>query len=148
MLRCLIVISYSIKAYGLISIPNNLMITKGDIVEYKVMKVDDGKNLGLGLITTIQSCSEPFLVCVHPLCIRLGDDEILNDNEMILIEDENYDSIEILMTDVVSIVDDVYFSQRPIEDRRLNPHGEHSEDVWLVKTHHLNLKSLLIEKSS
>ena len=37
------------------------------------------------------------------------------------------------INDVIQIVNDSIYTQRTIEDRVSNPHGEHAEDVWILK---------------
>ena len=113
------------------------IVTIGDIIEYPLPITCHGKTTGLAIVL---ECSEPL--CVQPLCRREEDDGFFN--EMVLIQDESQDSLLIASQDIVSIVRDVYFSQRPIEDRILNPHGEHSEDVYLIKTNELDLHRLFL----
>lgn len=96
---------------------------------------------------------------------------ILQDSEVMLVEDEDQDTKTINITSVTAIIDDYYFSQLPIEDRRndpilifdckygvnqlfisnfnyrMNPHGEHSEDTWIIKTNRLDVSKLHLEFS-
>jgi hypothetical protein len=48
---------------------------------------------------------------------------------------ENEDVPEILVKEVriLNVLSDVYWTQRIVEDRISNPHGEHAEDVWILK---------------
>jgi hypothetical protein len=39
--------------------------------------------------------------------------------------------------------DDIYLTQRIVEDRISNPHGEHAEDVWII-----NVRDLLINRTT
>jgi hypothetical protein len=117
----------------------DLKLNIGDIVEYKLPFEVVGKSYGLGLITKI--CEGPR---VHPLCCRIGE-EISDGTEIILVEDESQESQSITSNDIIRVIEDAYFSQRPIEDRKLNPHGEHSEDVYLIKTNTVDIHKLFLD---
>ena len=121
------------------SIKFSYRITIGDIIEYPLPRTYQGKSTGLGIVL---ECSEPL--CIHPLCRREEDDGLLN--ETVLIQDESQESLLVPSQDILSILNDVYFSQRPIEDRILNPHGEHSEDVYLIKTNSLDLNRIFLSE--
>ena len=121
------------------SIQSTNRISIGDIIEYPLPTPCHGKSTGLGIVL---ECSEPL--CIHPLCRREEDDKLLN--EVVLIQDESQESFFLPSKSVLSMVNDVYFSQRPIEDRILNPHGEHSEDVYLIKTNLLDLNRLFLSE--
>ena len=112
-------------------------IQVGDVVEYKLPIATYGKQLGLGVIVNVNND-----VKLHPLCYRSGED--LDDKEYVLVEDESQDPIIIVVDGIVRSIEDVYFSQRPIEDRKLNPHGEHSEDVYLIKATAIDIAKLFL----
>ena len=70
----------------------------------------------------------------------------MNEKEITFTQDESKESLLVHPDQIQSVIEDVYFSQRPIEDRILNPHGEHSEDVYLIRTSQLDLNRLFFSK--
>ena len=70
---------------------------------------------------------------VHPLCLRHSSEESEVDGESILFYDEGTDPINIDDVEILNEVDAIY-TQRVVEDRVSNPHGEHSEDAWIVES--------------
>lgn len=137
---------------GFILIPNmcifglsiqNLRLEIGDLVQYELPATggtNEGKSLlGIGLIMA------PVIgnrLQLYPLCCREGDAR--QDSEIMLVEDEDKGEVIVEGNRVHRVIPDYYFSQRPIEDRKLNPHGEHSEDVWLVKTELIDIERTLL----
>jgi hypothetical protein len=128
-----------------------IVLLQGDIVEYKLtsrerVAGDDGRRLGLGVITwelkvralrdgaadesSELGCGAESCVVtsaqVHPLCQRAeGSAELYYDEEV--------DPLPELAQDlVVRILQGTWFSQRVIEDRVRNPHGEEAEDVFFL----------------
>jgi hypothetical protein len=71
---------------------------------------------------------------LQPLAIRAssGLDEGPDIAELVLYEDEERQPLALHDVDVHGAVADVVFTQRCVEDRVSNPHGEHAEDVWVV----------------
>ena len=46
---------------------------------------------------------------------------------------QNSNNNYVPLKNIIQIVKDVEYTQRTIEDRVSNPHGEHAEDVWIMK---------------
>ena len=113
----------------------------GDIVEFILPDSPSTQTTSLGII--LSSSND---LCIQPLCIREGDDDIMNEKEITFTQDESKESLLVHPDQIQSVIEDVYFSQRPIEDRILNPHGEHSEDVYLIRTSQLDLNRLFFSK--
>lgn len=105
---------------------NNIDIKS--LFEGDVVIVSDAKQMvSLAAVTSSRT--------LQPLCLRVtsGIDELeAGGKEIILYEDEEREPLAV--TDVIlgEVIDDVIFTQRCVEDRISNPHGEHAEDVWLV----------------
>jgi hypothetical protein len=97
---------------------------EGDVVEYRLtqrerLPAGDQRVLGLGVVT--------FELKIHPLCQRKSDDPLLYyDEEQDALDPES----EAIVTRVLS---QISYSQRCIEDRRINPHGEEAEDVFEIE---------------
>jgi hypothetical protein len=76
---------------------------------------------------------------ISPLCRRPEEPDAENSPDVMLYY--NDDEKEIALSDsslsveveVVQVIDDVVYTQRTIEDRVSNPHGEHAEDVWIIR---------------
>lgn len=131
-----------------------LIYTDLDLVEYKYsctlsccltredLSVCATSSIGdtyLGVITSSKKA-------VHPLCLRthsLDDDKDAEDVDVELFCDDSVPSIAIVSDPVglqrnraliVGVVDASLccLSQRIVEDRVSNPHGEHAEDVWVL----------------
>ena len=143
---------------------NNNIWTKdlfeGDIVELK----KSNKDIELAAVIKVNKDKS---VMLHPLCIRPTEDTDDNDKDFVSISslllsstssnnknkeielyyDETINSISILFNEYDSIIniirDGVSLTQRVIEDRISNPHGEHSEDCWL-----LNLNSVVFSNNN
>jgi hypothetical protein len=106
-------------------------ICVGDVVEYKIL-TEKSITSRIGVVY-----EEGRL---HPLCRRPGDDDFDNDsNEICLFFDDEEDYVLLSDIAIVSYFEDIVFSQRTIEDRISNPHGEHSEDVYILEKQYLPL---------
>mmetsp|Transcript_7406 Transcript_7406/g.7494 ORF Transcript_7406/g.7494 Transcript_7406/m.7494 type:complete len:168 (+) Transcript_7406:241-744(+) len=64
-------------------------------------------------------------------------------NSLSFHENEHEESIDVFFVVHVFDDNDIYLTQRIVEDRISNPHGEHAEDVWII-----NLRDLMINKTS
>jgi hypothetical protein len=137
---------------------NNIIIKdvfEGDIVEYK----NNNKDIELAAVIKVNKDKS---IILHPLCLRPSDDIDDNNKDFINISsllssfnnqnkeielyyDETINSISINEYDnIINILrDGVILTQRVIEDRISNPHGEHSEDCWL-----LNLNSVIFSNNN
>lgn len=78
-----------------------------------------------------------ILVVEGRKCYRLElrpNAEIERNGEIALVfaEDESSLSVDSLQLSECRVITDITLTQRQIEDRVINPHSEHSEDVWLV----------------
>ena len=87
--------------------------------------------------------------------------EIPSDDEIYLYEDDK-DSVTVIndsnvknsvpvadsipVSNIIQVVTDVIYTQRTIEDRVSNPHGEHAEDVWIIKKS--VLRSIILSRNS
>ena len=74
---------------------------------------------------------------LQPLALRTTSGLDEGGMEIILYEDEEREPFGITEADLGDVVDDVVFTQRCVEDRVSNPHGEHAEDVWLVSNQNI-----------
>jgi hypothetical protein len=79
---------------------------------------------------------------VYPLCLR-RDSESVNGAQKegadtCLFVNDDCNSWSLHEINVTGVVDEVTYTQRVVEDRISNPHGEHSEDVWLLSTQKLD----------
>lgn len=102
-------------------------LMEGDIVEYLItqrqrengqLPPGDRRVLGLGVVNGFG--------LIHPLCRRKEDDSLLY-------YDEEQDALDEPLETVVSrVFQQVSYSQRCIENRLLNPHGEEAEDVFEI----------------
>jgi hypothetical protein len=133
-------------------------IFEGDIVELK----KSNKDIQLAAVIKVNKDKS---IILHPLCLRPSDDIDDNNKDFINISsllssfnnqnkeielyyDETINSISILYNEydnnIVNVLrDGVILTQRVIEDRISNPHGEHSEDCWL-----LNLNSVIFSNNN
>lgn len=103
-------------------------LMEGDVVEFIItaqqrakgqLPPGDGRVLGLGVVTG--------LGLIQPLCQRKADDPLL-------FWDEDQDAIEEAPASIVTrVLTQVGYSQRCIEDRKINPHGEEAEDVFEIE---------------
>lgn len=99
----------------------------GDVVAYS--SSSSIRSLLLGVINDAGN--------VHMLRQRTGDD-----NESLTFhENEFEDPLDISDVKIAHVFDEdkVYLTQRIVEDRVSNPHGEHAEDVYILKISDLQL---------
>ena len=68
---------------------------------------------------------------------ELNDETILYEHDTVPSISFKNDNIEILYA-----LNDTIYTQRCIEDRVLNPHGEHAENVWLISSEVIRKLSL------
>lgn len=87
---------------------------------------------------------------IYPLCCKeeLVQDENFDAKQELVVNlyyDENVESCKADKSSVIilAILNDVQYSQRMIEDRVSNPHGEHAEDVWTV-----NFRTAILNKET
>lgn len=123
-------------------------LSVGDVVRYNSPGKFSGHQLGVVTKTTAVDGG----VTVHPLCVRNGDEEATETSlkidkqwiettdkkELVLYydEDEPKAPLSVLSEDIQKVYDgEVSYTQRVIEDRISNPHGEHAEDLWLLQIH-------------
>lgn len=64
-------------------------------------------------------------------------------NSLSFHENEYEESLDVFFVVHVFDNNDIYLTQRIVEDRISNPHGEHAEDVWII-----NVQDLMINKTS
>ncbi|KAJ1400725.1 hypothetical protein B484DRAFT_241499 [Ochromonadaceae sp. CCMP2298] len=102
--------------------PIDINVMEWDVVEYQE---GEGPSQGTTLGAVVGGGS-----LVHPLCVREPGSEG-PDSDFELFFDESLDPVPI-DGKVVSVVNDAFYSQRSIEDRVSNPHGEHAEDMWIL----------------
>lgn len=95
----------------------------GDIIAYEV---ENRKAIGV--------INEKGLI--QKLKLR-GDDD---NNSFTFHENDDMDPVSYLTVKIIrKFADsDVYMTQRIVEDRVSNPHGEHAEDVWILKTNEIS----------
>ena len=98
-------------------------ISTGDIVFYSP---SDGK-IGIGVLSDDSKIS---------VLVRRGTDKELT-QEMEFHENEDIPEILTKNARILGVCSDVYWTQRIVEDRVSNPHGEHAEDVWILKVQEL-----------
>jgi len=117
---------------------NSFKFQVGDVVKYHIieteLKSESRKSFGLGAFLDRNS--------IQPLCLR----EEVHDNyghEISLYYNEDVTGIPVNAIEIEYILDNAIYTQRTIEDRIANPHGEHAEDVWIVSTN--TLKTLLVD---
>ena len=91
----------------------------GDVVEYYLMTPKLGKSCRLGGITETYE--------IHPLCLR-------NENQNELFYDINEKSLRLDSVNIIRTLSGVQWMQRIVEDRISNPHGEHAEDVFVIRS--------------
>jgi hypothetical protein len=102
---------------------------EGDVVFYETnsQRSKSQLNDGVQSIASVTSCRK-----LQPL-YRRGDREF-DESELILYEDTDEEPIPLSDPSIVicEIVDGFLYTQRIVEDRVSNPHGEHAEDVWIL----------------
>lgn len=114
------------------------MVQIGDIIEYSY---SEGKERYLGVMTGRDR--------LQPLCLRRPPEASLGPGEatidafdmnttLELFQDEDDEEVSTRGVMIAGVVEDSFYSQRIVEDRISNPHGEHAEDVWLVRVHSLD----------
>lgn len=138
------------------TVDNSDIIMIKDIFEGDIVELKKSKDIQLAAVIKVNKDKS---IILHPLCIRPSDDIDDNNNDFINISslssnkeielyyDETINSISILYNEydnnIVNVLrDGVILTQRVIEDRISNPHGEHSEDCWL-----LNLNSVVFSNN-
>ena len=99
----------------------------GDVVAYSSSFAS--RSLLLGVVNEAGN--------LHKLKQRTGDD---NDS-LTFHENEDEDPLDIGNIRIAHVFDEdkVYLTQRIVEDRVSNPHGEHAEDVYIMKLNDLRL---------
>ena len=64
---------------------------------------------------------------IHPLCRRSpGSEELFYDEDQDAIEGD-------VQGLVVRVLSQVWYQQRCVEDRKINPHGEEAEDMYILE---------------
>ena len=96
---------------------HNAKLVVGEVFEYMLAQPVDGKSIGLGVLT-----DNKFL---HPLCLS-------KENNCELVYDYHREPLPLSSVKSMCVVDGIFPSQRIVEDRISNPHGEHAEDVFLI----------------
>lgn len=99
---------------------SNLKLVDGDIVEY--VHISD---FGPVKVASIEGNK------LYPLCIRSDDSE--KEDMITLCYDETAQYLNIDSVNITHVYESVHYSQRIVEDRISNPHGEHAEDVWIIE---------------
>ena len=120
----------SYKLWGTV---HSLDFSADDVVIYSPIGdiKNDVDNLRIGVVC-------PHRKIIYPLCCKEEEVQVDEFKQEILLNlyyDEILEPYNTCTTPIVSIVgvfNDVQYSQRMIEDRVSNPHGEHAEDVWTV----------------
>ena len=95
----------------------NMALCIGDVVEYYLLAPVDGRNCGIGVITDSKQ--------LHPLCFREASSEELY-------YDHAQKSLHLSKVRIKNIFENVIMSQRIVEDRISNPHGEHAEELFIL----------------
>lgn len=109
--------------------PSPLSLLEGDVVEYRItdaqrakgqLPPNDARTLGVGVVNALGG--------IHPLCRRAPESvELFFDEEQDALEGGDVASL------VVRVLSQVWYQQRCIEDRKINPHGEEAEDMYVVE---------------
>lgn len=95
---------------------NSESLLPGDVIEYKF---NDSTSAAIFLGAVLDKNT------LHPLCTR-------EHGSLELVYDESKPPISFKDVKVGSSLDDVLWTQRIVEDRVSNPHGEHAEDVFVL----------------
>jgi hypothetical protein len=106
------------------------------LYEGDVIVISHNKVVSLAAVTSSKT--------LQPLALRQTSrmDELdEGGTEITLYEDEEQEPFALTGAILGEVVDDVVFTQRCVEDRISNPHGEHAEDVWLVSNQNI-IKSI------
>ena len=109
---------------------NNVNIDIKSLFEGDVVVVSHNNVMSLAAVTSSRKT-------LQPLALRTTSGLDEGGMEIILYEDEEREPFGITEADLGDVVDDVVFTQRCVEDRVSNPHGEHAEDVWLVSNQNI-----------
>ena len=84
---------------------------------------------------------------LHPLALRGEQEKAETEQDVLfgLVDDDDDDSASIPLANVqvLGVLDEVLLSQRAVEDRVHTPHGEHSEDVFVIRRNALPRKILV-----
>ena len=103
---------------------------EGDVVEYSRVPINPTAQMDVPLTSLAAvTCNRKL----QPLYRR--DSDTASDDELFLYGDD--DEKELVLTDpsitITAVLDDFQYTQRIVEDRVSNPHGEHAEDVWILR---------------
>jgi len=99
--------------------------------ENDVVMFEDGSTRlpQLGVILKGQSS-------LHPLALRGEQEEAETEQDVLFglvdVDDEDA-SIQLSNVRILGVLEEVLLSQRAVEDRVHNPHGEHAEDVFIIR---------------
>ena len=99
---------------------------EGDVI---VLEEANGRPKSLVAVTATKKT-------LQPLCVRSssGVEELEEGSihDIVLYEDEECEPIamDTVILNADAVVEDVVFTQRCVEDRVTNPHGEHAEGIW------------------
>ena len=117
------------------------LVSVGDVIRYS--------SCHLGIVTKTRD----EFVMVHPLCVRNNEVEsaAIAMNSLIIdrhwiesnidkkelhlyYDDDELAPFRVKREDIQKVFDgEVAYTQRVIEDRISNPHGEHAEELWILK---------------
>ena len=110
----------------------------------RLLTMTVGPSIGDVVAYSSSSSSRPLLLGVineagkvQELLRRTGDD---NDS-LTFHENESEDPLDIKNVTIAHVFDEdeAYITQRIVDDRVSNPHGEHAEDVYVLKLNDLKL---------
>ncbi len=65
-------------------------------------------------------------------CVGIRDGQDDDDASVYLFEDDNGSVIPIQNVSISRLVEESVCTQRIVEDRISNPHGEHAENMWII----------------
>jgi hypothetical protein len=120
------------------------VLLSNDVLEYDVLvwkevrddddddDDDDSKNINVG--TVLKKREDGRFECA--LLTREDEDNNngADENEIVFIESRADKTRTVDVKDCVCVISDLLaFEQRMQKDRRLNPHGEHAENVWVAR---------------
>ena len=120
------------------------VLLSNDVLEYDVLvwkevrddddddDDDDSKNINVG--TVMKKREDGRFECA--LLTREDEDNNngADENEIVFIESRADKTRTVDVKDCVCVISDLLaFEQRMQKDRRLNPHGEHAENVWVAR---------------
>ena len=119
------------------------VLLSNDVLEYDVLvwkevrdddddDDDDSKNINVGSV--LKKREDGRFECA---LLTREDEDNNNDadeNEIVFIESRADKTRTVDVKDCVCVISDLLaFEQRMQKDRRLNPHGEHAENVWVAR---------------